>query len=118
MARSGPLHEADFHVNERSPTAVRLARLMRERGVSVNGLAAEIAGGHRRTVQRWLDGKAIIERNRQKLAAYFGVSPDDFVPPDPLSDVTPLLERVEQIRRERGMAVGTIVGVVRRLAAR
>lgn len=116
MARSGPFRGADFLWNPDSASASRLADLMLSRGESVNGLAPSFGG--RRQIQRWLDGSTISEKNRQKLAAHFDVSPDEFLPVDPLEDVRPLLERVEAIRRERGMRVGTIVGVVKRLAAR
>lgn len=87
-------------------------------GVSVNRLAQDIAAGERSTVQRWLRGKVISAPKRAALGDYFDVNPDDFKADDPLEDVRPLLERVEAIRRERGMRVGTIVGVVKRLAAR
>lgn len=99
-------------------SAVRLEALMKERLVSVNRLAKDVAGGQRTTVQRWLRGTTISEPYRVKLGGYFNVDPSVFKPADPLEDVTPLLERVEQIRRARGMRVGTIVGVVRRLAER
>lgn len=109
--------DAAFEYNADSPTATRLAEAMIECGESVNSLAKTLFKGHRKTVQRWLDGKTISKPNREKLAAHFGLDEEELAPEDRLRDLRPLLAEVDRIRRERGLKPATIAAELHRLAA-
>lgn len=115
MARKAGRGDTGFRYNPESPSAARLAELMDRANVGVYSLAKALPT-ERKSIQRWLDGGTIILENRRKLGDYFGVPPDEFAPADKLAAIRPLLVELEKIRRQEGLAVGTIVGEVRRLA--